>query len=246
MTAVSRAVTTPSGGSPSPLTRLADAAAVLAGRSGRDVLVVRDLGTAGVEQAAAMLTMLTKRDLRARVLGPPEVIGAAHRIEPAVALVIDLSSSGVGDADLLAAHLNIPLLTVDDEYRFLPHEEVAVVERTSDAIALRSSTSNDEIALTHAVVSPFAAESSAIAIHMDGQVVRLPDTEIRVRLRHNFLEVDATTPAGLRHFRGPRCRLEPVAGRFIVTRDGARRDELCGPLQLDVWTRRFTANLHRP
>jgi hypothetical protein len=245
MTAASRAVAATSGGGRSQLTRLADAAAALAGRHERVVLVVRGLGTAGVTQAAAMSVKLTRRGLRAQVLGPPEVIEAAHRIEPTVALVIDLSSSGLGDADLLAAHLNIPLLTVDDEYAFLAGEEAAVAERAADAIALCSSGA-DGIALAHATISPFGVESSAIVVQIDHQVIRLRNPGIRVRLRHSFLEVDVITDVRMLHFRGPRCRIEPVEGRFIVTRDGAWEDELNGPLQIDVRTRRFTANLHRP
>ncbi|MGQ0718964.1 MAG: hypothetical protein ACT4NP_16945 [Pseudonocardiales bacterium] len=36
-----------------------------------------------------------------------------------------------------------------------------------------------------------------------------------------FLEIGTTTPGGpVRHFRGPRCALRPLTGRFTVVRDG--------------------------
>ncbi|WP_219420262.1 hypothetical protein [Pseudonocardia nigra] len=229
----------------SQLTRLADTAVALARHSthGR-VLVVRDLGTAGVERAVAMHAKLTKHDLQVRVLGPPEVIESAHRIGPTAALVIDLSSQGVGEADLLAAHLNIPLLAVDDEYSFLPQVDIAVVERTSDAIALRSSAHHDA-ALAQVAVSPLGPWS-AIIMRLEDQIVHLRDAEIRVRRRHGFLEIDVSGPTGLRRYRGHRCRLEPVGGCFAVARDGLQRGELHGPLLLQVYARRFTAHLHRP
>lgn len=191
-----------------------------------------------------MRAKLATRGLHVRVLGPPEVVETAHRTGPSVALVIDLSSAGVGDADLLAAHLNVPLLAVDEEFCFLPHVDITVVERTSDAIALHSSN-YDDAALAHAVVTPLTP-SSAVEIQLEDQIVNLPDVVIRVRRQHTFLEIDATTTTGTRHFRGPRCRLEPVIGRFAIARDGAPQSELPGPLLLEVQTRRFTAHLHRP
>jgi hypothetical protein len=246
MTAASRAVAATFGGTRSQLTRLADAAAALAGPNDGEVLVVRGLGTAGINRAASMSVKLGRRRLRAQVLGPPpEVLEAAHRTEPTISLVIDLSSSGLGDADLLAAHLSVPLLTVDDEYSFLPGEEATVVERTAAAMAISSSDSND-VALAQATISPFGVEPSAMVVHIDHQLIRLANPVIRVRLRHSFLEVDASADLSMRHFRGPRCRLEPVAGQFIITLDGARKAELNGPLQVDVRTRRYTANLHHP
>jgi hypothetical protein len=244
MSAVSDGATT-TGRRQSGLTRLADAAARIGRRRGRTVVIVRELGTAGVEQAASLRAELARRGLRVLVLTPPEVVDSAHRIGPAPALVIDLGDPAVGEGHLIAAHLRIPLLAIDREHDFVGGADTARDERSSDAIAMAASNYNDT-ALAHTVVAPLGTGPSAVNIQVDHRVIHLRQTEIRVRLQRDFLEVDARTSSGLRKFRGPRCHIEPVTGRFLVLRDGTRTAELRGMLTTRIWTRRFTAHLLRP
>jgi hypothetical protein len=233
-------------GDVSLLTHLADTARRMSRRrSSGTIIIIRDLDGAGIGQAEALTSKLAARGRRVHTLVPPQVVEAAHGWTGSAALVIDLSPPGLQHGAILAAHLNVPLIGLASDGEIDSASTAGAADRSCDAIAIAARNHND-VALSIASVSPCSPDASAMNIQVDHRIVHFRDTKVDVRVRHGFLEVNAKAPSGSRHFRGSQCQIEPIAGRFLVLRDGTRRAELRGPLILRAWTRHVAAHVIRP
>jgi hypothetical protein len=228
------------------LSRLSTVAARTARVQGGDIALVRGDSRSSRRRASQLRSTMQQRGTRAVELTSVDAIDTARRQVTTITAVVDLTASDVSDAHRLAAHLSVPLFTLDESGTAgpgaYPHSRrpgsPELVER--DAISLSADRYQD-IALSRVTVASCGPERAAIELLLNSDdPIRFDDTEISARLRNRFLEIEATTPGRpARHFRETRCALRVLAGRFIVVRDGTPTADLYGPLSIAACPRRI-------
>ncbi|WP_219420221.1 hypothetical protein [Pseudonocardia nigra] len=210
---------------------------------------MKDQGGRGPEHSETLRSKVRRRGLHGVVLNCDELVDAAYRYASDFSLVVDPNPFGLVQSRLLAAHLGVPLLTPDaldgtddDVSSVTAPTHVQSVRRACHAISLAAAKYNDS-ALAQASITSLGPDPIALNLDINHRAVHLPRSEIHVSVHDDLLAIDAMTPSGVRRFRGVHCQIEPLSGRFLVSRDGTRRAELRGRLALRVWRRYVTTHV---
>lgn len=158
----------------SRLSRLADAAARTVPTRDGEIALVREDGPTPRRQAGELRSEMQRRGTRS----------------------VDLTGPHLSDADRLAAHLSVPLFTLDESGAAGPRVPTSYSRSPGspefaerDAISLSARHYRD-VVLSRVTVAPCGPEPAALDLLVNGHdPLRLDDTEISARLRNRCLEV---------------------------------------------------------